>query len=327
MVEWIVKPEESGGRMDKYLKQRLKNAPDSFFYKMARKKNLVLNGKKCTAKEILNAGDKINLYVSDDTIALFSGNSGSEINHISEYRNAFEKLKGITVIYEDSDLLFLYKPAGILSQKADSETLSLNEWMIGYLLDKNIVSVDSLKVFHPSVLNRLDRNTSGIVIAGITPRGSRFGTKMIRERAVRKFYHCITEGICELNGCFEGYLIKNRESNISSFYLTLEEIPEKNRKAADKVSLSAKPLENKCGHTLMEIELHTGKSHQIRSMLSTLGSPIAVDPKYGNSKNAFGQLLCAVRIEFPDRMEEEDFASYQSKIIECKAPFSLDDFR
>ncbi|MBR3040751.1 MAG: RluA family pseudouridine synthase [Lachnospiraceae bacterium] len=323
MVSWQVKPEESGGRMDKFLKKRLKSAPDSFFYKMARKKNLLLNGAKCTGKEILKSGDEIKLYVSDSTIALFSGEEENSSNSLlKEASLAYQKLKGIEVIEEDDDLLFLYKPAGILTQKAEKESFSLNEWMIGYLLDSGKVNEESLNVFHPSVCNRLDRNTSGIVICGITPRGSRFASKMIKDRLVKKYYQCIVKGNCKLSGDYDGYLVKDEEKNISTYYKIESDIPSSSKKDAVPVSLSVNPLRSKGDKTLLEIELKTGKSHQIRVMLSSLGYPIVGDPKYGDSTGK-GQLLSAVRLEFPEVEEEEFRDKYSNLVISHRPPFEL----
>lgn len=328
MVEWIVEKSEAGGRLDKFLKARLKSAPDSFFYKMARKKNLLLNDKKCTCKEILSTGDHIKLYVSDDTIALFSGNVSND-SLVSSYRKAYDTLKGIQIVKEYDDFLFLYKPSGILSQKAKNTDISLNEWLIGYLLDKEIITEESLNVFRPSVLNRLDRNTCGLVICGKTPSGSRLGSDLLKKRTLHKFYHCIVEGECRLKGDYSGYLYKNESENIVSFYKTQNEIPADVLPKVKAVSLGIKVIETKGGKSLLEIELYTGKSHQIRVMLSNLGYPIAGDPKYSgkndnrrNKDNYTGQKLCAVRYAFP--AITGDFEYLSNQIISCKPPFSLD---
>ena len=343
MVEWTVDRSEAGGRLDKFVKSRLKEAPDSFIYKMARKKNLVLNDLRCTGKELLKAGDCIKLYVSDETIALFSSEK-STASEVSMYTNAFKKLKGIQVIEEYTDLLFLYQSAGILSQKAKDTDLSVNEWLIGYLLSKKEITEESLQIFHPSVLNRLDRNTSGIVICGKTPFGSRFGSALLKDRTLHKYYHCIVYGECRLSGTYKGYLYKDKSDNLVTFYSDEGKIPGNKVAEAKPVSLSVKPLKEADHKTLLEIELHTGKSHQIRVMLQSIGFPIVGDPKYKNisaksnrqdstenhikpdnkvnTKNQpSGQMLCAVRLEFPEITG--DMAYLSKRIISCKAPFSL----
>ena len=114
MKEWIVEKSDAGGRLDKYMKARLNLAPDSFFYKMARKKNLVINDKKCTGKEILKEGDSVKLYVSDDTLRKFSSLTESEGNpdkeRINSFLEAYHRLEGIRILREDEDFIFLYPP-------------------------------------------------------------------------------------------------------------------------------------------------------------------------------------------------------------------------
>ncbi len=324
MKEWIVSKAEAGGRLDKYIKARLNTAPDSFIYKMARKKNLLLNEKKCTGKEILHDGDHIKLYVSDDTINLFSSPDQS-FRDSDCYKTAYKELKGIRVIKEEQDVIFLFKPAGILSQKATPSDLSLNEWFIGYLLNTNRITEKSLSVFKPSVLNRLDRNTSGIVICGITPAGSRYLSSLIKNHSIRKFYQCLVYGNCTLNGEFDGFLYKDERKNHVSFYKRKEDIPKEQINAAKPVSLSVNVLQTKKDISLLEINLHTGKSHQIRAMLSGFGYPIIGDLKYGTEssqkfKHKEGQLLCAVRVEFPEITG--DFSYLNNQIISCQAPFA-----
>ncbi|MCR4815159.1 MAG: RluA family pseudouridine synthase [Lachnospiraceae bacterium] len=327
MIEWTVDKSEAGGRLDKFIKSRLSEAPDSFVYKMARKKNLVINAKKCTGKEILKAGDRVRLYVSDDTLALFSAKISSD-SRISMYQKAYRELKGIHVIEEYPDFVFLYKPDGILSQKAKSDDLSINEWLIGYLLNNRQITEESLSVFHPSVLNRLDRNTCGIVICGKTPAGSRLGSSMLKDRSLRKFYYAVVSGECFLEGNYNGYIYKDRAENKVSFYRNESDIPAGIMADVKPVSLNVRPISRKKEESLLEIELHTGKSHQIRVMLKELGFPISGDPKYNTgdyhkSKRQKGQLLCAVRVEFPEI--KGDFAYLSRHVISCEAPFSFID--
>ena len=325
MKEWIVAKEEAGGQLVKYCKARLSKAPDSFFYKMARKKNLTVNDKKCTGKEILKAGDSIKLYVSDDTIALFSAGEADLADGINEklddYNQAFAKLKGISVIEEEEDFLFVYKPSGMLSQKAKPEDLSLNEWCIGYLLSKGRISKESLAIFRPSVLNRLDYNTSGLVMCGITPRGSRFGSEIIRNKSLRKFYVCEVTGNCRLEGKLKGFLTKDEKTNTVSFYKTESETPSDKKVSA--VSIAVKPLSynEESDTTRMEVELFTGKSHQIRAIMAGFGYPLSGDMKYGKSGKGDGQKLCACRLEFPEITG--DFAPLSRHIIRLDEAFYL----
>ena len=149
-----VTKEQSGQRLDKFLQKYLSQAPKSFLYRMLRKKNIVLNGKKSDGSEKIAVGDEIKLFLSDDTIEKFSRKART-----FPYRR-------LDVIYEDEHVLIVNKPSGMLSQKAKPEDISLNEYVIGYLIHENRLTEDTLFTFRPGICNRLDRNTSGLVLAG-----------------------------------------------------------------------------------------------------------------------------------------------------------------
>ena len=142
---------EAGQRLDKFLNKYMKEAGVSFFYKMMRKKNIVLNGKKCTGKEILLIGDEVKLFLAEETLEKFgappagcSAQKKAAGAETKEYLLAFEKLKNIRILYEDEDILALDKPAGVLSQKASVADFSANEWLIGYLLSQKKLTADPL---------------------------------------------------------------------------------------------------------------------------------------------------------------------------------------
>ena len=317
MKEWTVDKKEAGTGLLKYCRARLSAAPDSFFYKMARKKNLTVNDKKCTGREILKEGDVVKLYVSDDTVALFSKSSDEDSGSLGKtnpYDEAFHKLNGISVIDEEEDFLILYKPAGVLSQKAKADDLSINEWCIGYLLEKGIMNEESLRIFKPSVLNRLDFNTAGLILCGITPRGSRFGSEIIRDKSLRKFYLMEVEGKCELNGKLEGFLSKDEKHNMVSFYKGVEEIPDGEKTSYVGIKVKSLEYREDTDSTLMEAELLTGKSHQIRAIMASFGYPLWGDMKYGHGGSKDGQRLLAYRLEFPEI--HGDFAYLSKKVIE-----------
>ena len=168
MKQFTISPNESGQRFDKYLKKLLSNASGSFVYKMLRKKNITLNDRKADGTEKLNAGDLVKLFLSDETFEKFSGKD--------ETNSGYMKLKSIDsgrlqVVYEDDDVIIINKPSGMLSQKAVPEDISANEYILSYLIRKGALSEEQLKTFKPSICNRLDRNTSGLLIAGKTLKG------------------------------------------------------------------------------------------------------------------------------------------------------------
>ena len=152
-----VHKQEEGQRLVKLLGAYLKEAPTSFFYKMLRKKNITLNGKKADGTEKLKNGDEIRLFLSDETYEKFAGKARP--------KEKFPTAK-LNIVYEDSNVIFINKPAGMLSQKSIPSDVSLNEYLLGYLEKSGQWKQEESKAFRPSVCNRLDRNTSGMVICG-----------------------------------------------------------------------------------------------------------------------------------------------------------------
>ncbi|MGN1140536.1 MAG: RluA family pseudouridine synthase [Oliverpabstia sp.] len=292
-----IEKNESGQRMDKFLKKYFKEAGSGFLYKMLRKKNILLNDKKAEGKEMLKEGDTITLYLAEDTIEKFRGVVYTE----SEDEQAYPTVL-LDILYEDSDFMIINKPAGILSQKSSDQDISMVEYIIGYLLSTGQITARELETFHPSVCNRLDRNTSGLILAGKSLSGLQFFSRVLKERSIKKYYLCLVRGkITEKKHC-KAYLKKDLRSN----QVRVLERPEKD---AAVIETSYEPLWGNKNETLLKVELITGKSHQIRSHLASMGYPLAGDPKYGDKnwnrvlKKNDGldrQFLHAWQIEFPD---------------------------
>ena len=206
MKEIIVTKNEAGQRLDKLLKKYLNNAPNSFFYKMLRKKNIVLNGKKADGREILTQGDSIKLFLSDDTIGKFSLAKQQPADLVSDGA-------GLVIVYEDEDILLINKPSGILSQKARSKDRSMVEYVIAYLLGRNEITEEGLRLFKPSVCNRLDRNTSGLIIAGKSLPGSQTMSELLKNRTLQKYYLCAVKGKITEPKRIQGFLKKDEANN------------------------------------------------------------------------------------------------------------------
>lgn len=323
MQEIIIGPNQAGQRLDKFLHKYLPNAGSSFLYKMLRKKNITLNGKKAEGKEILELNDSVQSYFSDETFAKFAGKyqdnaateNKQEINALtSHYNEAYQSkdMSGITILYEDEHVLILNKPVGVLTQKAKDSDISLNEWMIGYLLHKGSMSAEDLELFKPSVVNRLDRNTSGIVLCGISLKGSQSLSRLIKERAIGKFYRTICVGQLKEAMVLKGSLSKNELTNTVTI-----------NKEGQGIETAFEPIKTlKNNMTYLEVELITGKTHQIRAHLASIQSPLIGDTKYGDEKvnqqvrDKYGlknQLLHAYRMEFP--VLEGALAGLSGKII------------
>lgn len=348
MQSMTIGANQAGQRLDKFLHKYLPFAGNGFLYKMLRKKNITLNGKKAEGREMLAAGDIVCVFFSDETFEKFSGrklvstedSSGKEANpekKISlesrssrEYQAAYHRLKGINVLYEDADILILDKPTGILAQKAAEGEVSLNEWMVGYLLAEYPDFIRELSTFRPSVCNRLDRNTSGIVLCGKSLGGLQYLSECIRERSVRKFYRTICVGALREAGAVQGYLVKDERRNL----VTISEMPPARSgpgaspKKAALIHTAYKPIAVSDRHTLLEVELITGKSHQIRAHLASMGHPLIGDRKYGlesvnrNLERKYGlnhQLLHACRVSFPE-VQSGAGKELSGKSIEAPCP-------
>lgn len=297
MRKIIIEKNEAGQRMDKYLKKYFKEAGSGFLYKMLRKKNILLNDKKAEGKEMLKEGDTITLYLAEDTIEKFRGVTCTDSGNEQTY-----PIFPLDILYEDSDFMIINKPAGILSQKSSDQDISMVEYLIGYLLSNGKITARELETFHPSVCNRLDRNTSGLILAGKSLSGLQFFSRVLKERSIKKYYLCLVRGkITEKKHC-KAYLKKDSRSN----QVKVLEQPEKD---TAMIETSYEPLWGNKTETLLKVELITGKSHQIRSHLASLGYPLAGDPKYGEKswnqelkKNAGlnRQFLHAWQMEFPD---------------------------
>ena len=291
MKEFQIRDNEAGQRFDKYLSKLLRNAPKSFFYKMLRKKNITLNGKKATGNEKLEAGDTIKLFLSDETFDKFS-----------EQKQAARAVTALEVIYEDRDILLINKPAGMLSQPDDSGEPSMVEYLTGYLLEKGELTEEDLRTFRPSVCNRLDRNTSGLVAAGKSLTGLQELSSLFHDRSLHKFYRCLVNGVIKNEKYIKGYLHKDEKCNKVT-------VQETETSGALPIETRYRPLGGNGTVTLLEVELITGRTHQIRAHLAGTGHPLIGDYKYGRRTlndeycRKYGlksQLLHAYRLEIPE---------------------------
>lgn len=264
MQEIIITKNEAGQRFDKFLFKYFKEAPSSFIYKMLRKKNIVLNGKKSDGRDKLKEDDTIKVFMADETIAKFRGNVLSEI----------VQPINLDIIYEDENVIFVNKPSGMLSQKATDSDVSINEYIISYFVNSGVLSEEDLKTFKPGICNRLDRNTSGLIVAGKSLAGLQEMSRMFKERTMDKYYLALVKGTVKESMTIKGYLSKDADRN--KVFISDKEAE------GQYIETKYEPLKYKEDITLLKVKLITGKPHQIRVHLASIGHPIIGDYKYGN---------------------------------------------
>lgn len=317
-----VKETEAGQRMERLLSRYLQEAPKSFLYKMLRKKNITLNGKKADGSEKVQAGDEIRIFLADDTYEKFAGHPGK--------KKVAYPVTDLDILYEDAHVLLVNKPAGMLTQKAKPEDISLNEYLLGYLQKSGQWDEESGKdengnvrvnyAFRPSVCNRLDRNTSGIVVCGKSLAGLQKMSELLRDRSMHKYYQCLAAGKVTEDRRIRGYLWKDSKAN-------RVRILEKEREGAAFIETWYRPIRVFSDCTLLEVRLITGRSHQIRAHLASEGHPVIGDCKYGNPgvntyyRQKYGlksQLLHAARLEFPAL--EAPFRPISGRVFEAELP-------
>lgn len=285
MQEIIIKKNEAGQRFDKFLCKYFKEATSSFIYKMLRKKNIELNSKKATGNEKLVEGDSIKIFMADDTIAKFRGASLENHNNVKTNAKINTAIIRENIIYEDENILIVNKPAGVLSQKATPTDISINEIFIEYLLEDSKITKEELETFRPSVCNRLDRNTSGLITFGKTLQGVQELSNGFKCRTFDKYYLAAVWGELKNSSSIDGYLYKDNKSN--KVYISKEAINDGSyiQTAYEPIKTKYIQINNKnMPITLLKIKLITGKTHQIRAHLASINHSLLGDDKYGNSK-------------------------------------------
>jgi 23S rRNA pseudouridine955/2504/2580 synthase len=296
---------EAGQRTDKFMRKVLGDVPLSRIYKAFRKGDIRVNGSKINEKHSLVEGDIVETkYITSDVKK-------------EEFKRIENKLK---ITFEDENILMVEKWPGVLvhADKKDGEP-TLTDYVLSYLFDKGDYRPENEITFTPAPCNRLDRNTSGIVMFGKNFKSLKLLNEMIRERNVQKFYMALVRGRIK-DGIYEGYIHKNEDANISQVYDV--EMPD-----TKKIAMEVKTLES-CGtFSLIDIDLLTGRSHQLRAHLSHLGHAIVGDSKYGDKKinnffiNKYGlnyQYLYAYKATFKNC--PEDLSYMENKTVAESLP-------
>ncbi len=283
-----IKKNDANQRLDKFLTKRFKTMPKALMYKYIRTKYIKVNGKRCEISTRLNEGDIITLYIKD------------EFFDEPQY-DTYDFLKAPTkldIVYEDENIILLNKPTGLLCHPDENYHFdSLLARLQHYLYEKKEYNPKDENSFAPALANRIDRNTGGIVIAAKNSESLRILNQKIKDRELKKIYLCVVHGILKKKkATMTDYLEKNEKQN--RVYISSKPTPN-----SKTIKTKYKVLKEADNMSLVEVELLTGRTHQIRAHMAYIGHPLVGDGKYGTNKQNKDtalkwQALCSYKLEF-----------------------------
>lgn len=289
MTELTIQKNDAGQRADRFLSKTFPNLKSSLVCKLMRKKRIKLNGARVEPNAILKEGDVFRFYLSEELLAK------EPISRESDFRGISPE---INVVYEDQNILLVNKPVGLVVHEDNDNTAdTLINRVLSYLYQKGEYDPERENSFTPALVNRIDRNTSGIVIAAKNAESLRILNQKVRDRELRKLYLCAVRGVPEPKAAtLTAYLKKLSDEN----KVLISDTPK-----PDHLTIKTKyrVLESKGELSLVEVDLLTGRTHQIRAHFAHIGHALLGDGKYGD--NAFNkrygakfQALCSYKLKF-----------------------------
>ncbi len=297
---------DAGQRLDKFLSKAVKGLPASMMYKCIRTKKIKVNRKRTEQKYMLCEGDEIQLFIRDEFFDTPEKDT-SALSRITPKLN---------ILYEDGNIMLLNKRPGVLvHEDEDGGENTLIMHIKAYLMSKGEYDPDSEQSFSPALCNRIDRNTGGIVIAAKNAAALRDMNAKIKAGDIRKHYLCLVHGVPKKQSdILRGYLRKNSAANTV-------EVRDKYFDGAKDIVTGYTVLEHRGGESLLEVELFTGRTHQIRAHMAHIGCPLVGDGKYGINKDdrARGfkyQALYAYKLEFPKTQVPSSLSYLEGRVFE-----------
>ena len=271
MRQLTIGKNDGNQRLDKFLQKRFRTLPKTLMYKYIRKKCVKINGKKCSPEDMVYEGDVLTFFIKDEFF------EQSEEKHY-EFLKAPTKLN---IVYEDGNLLLLDKKPGVIAHPDKSYHFdSLVSRVQHYLYEKGEYDPEAEQAFAPALVNRIDRNTGGIVIAAKNAESLRILNQKMKTRELEKYYLCLIHGKPQKDSdTLHGYLTKNESKN----KVTVHQKPVEGSK---EILTKYVILKSNGAYSLVEVELLTGRTHQIRAHMASIGHPLVGDTKYGKNKKA-----------------------------------------
>ncbi len=277
-----IEKDAAGQRLDRYLLKLFNASSRANVYKLIRKKLFKINGVRAKEDDFLEEGDLLTVYLADESFEAL----------IEEKPLVKPEDVGLTIVHEDEEILIVHKPSGLLTHPTRDEYKdTLATKVLFYLRDH------ATRTFKPAPVQRLDFNTSGLVLFAKTYEALKKFNALMRERAIEKYYLALVYGEVKDPGEIHGYMRRDEASNKT----TIHTRPGRDGK---EVHTRYRPLASADRYSLLEVELLTGRTHQIRASFSHIGHPLVGDQKYGGGRRAEGQLLEAYALVVGDQRYE-----------------------
>jgi 23S rRNA pseudouridine955/2504/2580 synthase len=307
LKSFVINKNDAGQRLDKFVAKSLPALPPALMYRYIRLKRIKVNGKRTEISHKLTAGDFVEMYINDE----FFVQPAARYDFLTASKN-------LDIIYEDQNIMLLNKSVGLLAHPDESEYIdTLITRVKRYLFENGSYNPEDENSFAPALVNRIDRNTGGIVIAAKTADALRILNHKMKNRELRKFYLCVVQGtLPKESGLLEGWLSKDEANNKVKVYNS-------KREGSKEIKTKYRVISAEKGLSLVEVELLTGRTHQIRAHFAYIGCPLLGDGKYGKkpagSMPAYKkQFLYSYKLIFDSMTDAGDLDYLDGQVFEVK---------